>query len=212
MKKVDAKKLYYLFLIFIFGSIFGWFFEGIYTYLRKGIIINHSAVVIGPFNMAYGLAAIVLTASLIKYKDDNNLKLFVIGFIGGSILEYLMSIGMELVLGFTAWDYSAKPFNINGRVCLMYSLAWGLLAIFWIKAVYPYIIKIIDKLDYEIGKKIAVVLAVFLIFDFALTFSAVERARKHENGIPPQNKYEETLDKTFNKDYLKNMYNNNWEN
>ena len=121
-----------------------------------------------------------------------------------------MSIGMELVLGFTAWDYSAKPFNINGRVCLLYSLAWGLLAIFWIKVVYPHAIKFIDKLEYKIGKKIALCLAIFLIFDLIFTYSAVERAKANERGIPPQNTYEEILDKTFNKEYLKNMFNNNW--
>ena len=65
MKKINVKKVYYLFWIFVFGSIFGWFFEGIYTYIRKGVIINHSAVAIGPFNMAYGLAACVLSASLV---------------------------------------------------------------------------------------------------------------------------------------------------
>ena len=160
--------------------------------------------------MAYGLCACVLSAILYKYRNENNFKLFIIGFIGGTILEYLMSLGMELVLGFTAWDYSAKPFNINGRVCLMYSLFWGVLAIFWIKVIYPVVINFIKKLDYNIGKKIAVFLAIFLVFDMLLTYSAVERARAKDRGIPPQNAYEEVLDKTFNKDYLTNMFNNNW--
>lgn len=210
MKKETIEKLYYLFWIFVFGSVVGWFIEGIYTYLKKGVIINHSAVVIGPFNMAYGLAACVLTTFLIKHKKSNSLKIFAIGFIGGTLLEYIMSIGMELILGFTAWDYSKKPLNINGRVCLLYSIFWGILAIFWIKSIYPYVIKIIKKIDYNIGKKIAVGLAIFLLFDMAFTYSAVERAKRNEKGIPPENRYEEILDKTFNKKYLKNMFNNNW--
>ena len=53
-------------------------------------------------------------------------------------------------------------------------------------------------------------LAIFLILDMLLTYSAVERARANERGIPPQNMYEEILDETFNKDYLTNMFNNNW--
>ena len=179
MKKETIEKLYYLFWIFVFGSVVGWFIEGIYTYLKKGVIINHSAVVIGPFNMAYGLAACVLTTFLIKYKKSNSLKIFAIGFIGGTLLEYIMSIGMELTLGFTAWDYSRKPLNINGRVCLLYSIFWGILAIFWIKSIYPYVIKIIKKIDYDIGKKIAVGLAIFLLFDMAFTYSAVQRAKKY---------------------------------
>lgn len=210
MKKETIEKLYYLFWIFVFGSVVGWFIEGIYTYLKKGVIINHSAVIIGPFNMAYGLAACVLTAILAKHKKSNSLKIFVIGFISGTLLEYIMSLGMELTLGFTAWDYSKKPLNINGRVCVLYSIFWGILAIFWIKGIYPYVVKIIKKMDYTIGKKIAVGLAVFLLLDLGLTYSAVERAKKSEQGISPVNRYEEILDKTFNKKYLKNMFNNNW--
>lgn len=43
-----------------------------------------------------------------------------------------------------------------------------------------------------------------------LTYSAVERAKAKDLGISPQNVYEEILDKTFNRDYLTNMFNNNW--
>ena len=54
------------------------------------------------------------------------------------------------------------------------------------------------------------VLIIFLAFDLALTASAVIRAKKWEQGIPPSNFYEKFLDKTFNKDYLYNMFNNSW--
>lgn len=211
MKKRELnRQLYDLFWIFIFGCVGGWIVEGIFSYLRYGLLINHSAVVIGPFNMAYGLATLFLTATLVKYKDGSNLQLFCIGFIGGSVLEYIMSWGMELVLGFTAWDYSNMPFNINGRICLLYSFFWGFLAIFWIKIIYPFIIKIINKLNYKLGKKLIIFLIIFLVFDILLTISAIDRARDAEKGIPPSNFYEEFLDQTFNQKYLHNMYNNNW--
>ena len=62
----DVKNIYNLFWIFIFGSVAGWFIEGLWTFLKKGVLINHSAVAIGPFNMAYGLGAVVLTLLLYK--------------------------------------------------------------------------------------------------------------------------------------------------
>lgn len=173
-------------------------------------MINHSALVLGPFNVAYGFGACLLSVLLVKYKDDNYFKIFWIGFLGGTVLEYIMSWGMELVLGFTAWDYSSKFLNINGRVCLTYSVFWGILAIFWIKLIYPYLMKFIEKLVYSLGKKIMVGLLVFLAFNILLTFSAVLRARECERGIAPRNGYERFLDKTFNQKYLKNMYNNSW--
>lgn len=210
MKKEKGENLYNLFWIFIFGCVAGWVIEGIWTLVKKGLLINHTALVIGPFNIAYGLGAMLLTTFLYKYRKDNNLKLFIIGFLGGSIIEYIMSFGMELLLGFTAWDYSKKPFNINGRICLVYSIFWGILAIAWIKLLYPKVKKIIQKLDYNIGKKIAIFLIIFMTFDCLLTFSAIDRARENDAGIPPQNKYEEILDKTFNTEYLTNMFNNRW--
>lgn len=209
MKK-QSENIYYLFWIFIVGCVFGWVFELIVTYVTKGVFINHSAVVIGPFNMAYGIPAVLLTVLLYKFRDDSNLKLFLIGFFGGSIIEYIMSWGMELVLGFSAWDYSNRFLNINGRVCLLFSLFWGILAILWIKVIFPFLIKMIKKIKPKIGHKIAIFLAVFLVLDIGLTVSAVYRAREKEKGIPAQNKYEEILDKTFNKDYLINMYNGHW--
>ena len=77
MKKENIEKLYNLFWIFIFGCVAGWVIEGLWTYIKKGVIINHSAVIIGPFNMAYGLCACVLSAMLYKYRNDNNFKLFI---------------------------------------------------------------------------------------------------------------------------------------
>ncbi len=207
MKKLN---LYNLYFIFIFGCIAGWFIEGAWSFLKKGLLINHSALVIGPFNVAYGICAVGLSSLLFKFKDSSFLKIFLIGFIGGSILEYLMSLGMEMFLGFTAWDYSHKFLNINGRICFTYSVFWGLLGILWIKICYPRIIKFIEKIDVKVGKIIIICLSVFLLLDFGLTMSAINRARAFDKGIAPQNSYEKFLDKTFNTAYLKNMFNNNW--
>ena len=54
---------------------------------------------------------------------------------------------MELVLGFTAWNYSNMFLNINGRICLLFSMFWGFLGILWIKFLYPQIEKALNKLN-----------------------------------------------------------------
>ena len=205
------KNLYDLFYIFIITSVCGYFIELIWTFLTKGIFINHSAVVIGPFNFAYGICGIVLTLLLYRFKDESYLKIFILSFIGGSILEYIMSWGMELVLGFTAWDYSDKFLNINGRICLSFSIFWGLLGILWIKILYPPIEKLLERIPPNIYKTVAICLFIFIILDILLTISCVNRARAADQGIPPNNSYESFLDNTFNSKYLKNMFNNNWK-
>ena len=80
------KKLYKLLYIFIITSICGYFVELVWSLVTKGILINHSAVVIGPFNFAYGICGVVLTLLLYKFKDESYLKIFLLSFIGGSIL------------------------------------------------------------------------------------------------------------------------------
>lgn len=208
MKKIN---FYNLFYIFIFGCVFGWLIEGIYTLLKKGLLINHSALVIGPFNVVYGIGAVLLTVLLARFINKSNIKLFIFSFILGTVLEYILSLSMEMMLGFTAWDYSQKFLNINGRVALFYSVCWGILGIVWIKYCYPFVIKIIEKINYNVGKKIMIFLIIFLIFDIILTFSAIDRARDCDLGITPVNSYEKFLDNTFNSKYLKNMFNNRWE-
>ena len=202
-------KLYKLLYIFIITSICGYFIEFVWSFITKGIFINHSAVVIGPFNFAYGICGVALTLLLYKFKDESYLKIFLLSFIGGSILEYIMSWGMELVLGFTAWDYSDRFLNLNGRICLLFSIFWGALGILWIKILYPQFDKILNKINPKIYGIIAICLTVFLLFDILLTISAVNRARDADKGILPNNSYERFLDNTFNSRYLKNMFNNN---
>ena len=205
------KKLYKLLYIFIISSICGYFIELIWSLVTKGIFINHSAVVIGPFNFAYGICGVALTLLLYKFKDESYLKIFLLSFIGGSILEYIMSWGMELVLGFTAWDYSDRFLNLNGRICLLFSIFWGALGILWIKILYPQFDKILNKINPKIYKILIVCLSIFLLLDILLTISAVSRARNADKGIPPNNGYERFLDSTFNSKYLKNMFNDNWQ-
>ena len=136
--------------------------------------------------------------------------IFIVSFVAGTILEYAASFGMEKILGFVAWNYSSKFMHINGRVCLVYSLFWGILGIFWVRLIMPNIIKLINKIDYKQGMKFMYIALTFLAFDTVLTFAAVNRAKEFEKGIAPQNRIEECLDKYFGLDYLNNMYNNRW--
>ena len=208
MKKINWYNMIHIFLI---ASVLGWVIENTFNLIRTGELVNPSALVIGPIDMAYGIGACVLTILLIEFKNCSYIKLFIIGFIGGSVLEYIMSLGMELFLGFTVWDYSKYAFNINGRICLLFSVFWGILGIFWIKLCYPTLMKIIDKININFKEKFAVLMFVFLMFDVVLTISAIARAHDSDKALPPKNTYENFLDHTFNSRYLKNMFNGNWE-
>ena len=209
---MEEKRLgfYELFYIFIIGCLFGYVVEVAWSYYRFQVFINHTALIIGPFNVVYGIAAMVYSFLLYKYRNDNAMKLFLLSFVIGTILEYILSYSMEKMGGFVAWNYSKYMFNINGRVCLRYSMFWGLLGVIWIKYFYPFIRKIIAGFNRKFATIFMYFLIVFLLMDTFFTFEAINRAKDSEKGIPPSNEYEQYLDDHYGVDYLNNMYNNRW--
>lgn len=198
------------FYIFLFGCLLGWIVEGIWTLIKKGVLINHSALVIGPFNVVYGIGALVLSITLHNLQDKKNITVFGASFLAGTVLEYVLSYLMEMMFGFTAWSYRKKPFNIHGRVCLSYSIFWGILGLFWLRIVYPKISNLIKKFDKKESSKFITIMLVFLTFNTMLTIGAINRGKAYEQGIAPRNKTEEMYDKYFGVDYLNNMFNNRW--
>lgn len=202
-RKIDFQEVFYIFVI---TSIFGWIVEFIFFYFRNHIFVNHSSLVIGPFSLAYGFGGALLTLLLYNEEKSSLKKVFCMSFLSATLLEYIMSFGMELVMGFCAWDYSNLPLNINGRVCLLYSLFWGFLGIVWIKFIYPFFQKHLKKLNNKLGEFLMYFLLVFFIFDVLLTISAFDRMKAERKGIAPKNKYEEFLDHHFGYDYLNDMY------
>ena len=207
---MNKDKLFNYFWICILASIIGYIVEGIYTLFPEFIWLNHSALVIGPFDLVYGIGAVLLTILLYKYKDDSIFKLFILGFIGGTIAEYIASWGMELVFGFSSWDYSNDFLNINGRVALIYSIFWGLLSVVWIKYIYPFLAKLINKINKPIWHKITIFLIIFLILDSILSMSAIFRANARDKGIVAQNIYEEFLDEAFPNKFMNRTYGYHW--
>ena len=51
--------------------------------------------------------------------------------------EYLMALFYEKVWRVAFWDYRAMPFHLQGRVCLPFAAAWGLLALPLVYGVQP---------------------------------------------------------------------------
>lgn len=203
MKKIS---FYQLFWIFIIGCILGWTVEVLYAYITMGSFQNRSSFIYGPIGGAYGLGAIILTFALYKFKNYSNLKLFLISFLVGTIWEYIMSLGMDLFLGYTAWDYSNEFLNINGRVCLLYSIFWGLLGLFWIKLFFPLLIKIIDNIPHKFGNITMTILIIFLIFDIVITFLATNRLKERHNSIGADSKLDYFLDTYYTDEYLKRVF------
>ena len=66
------------------------------------------------------------------------------------------------------------PFNINGRICVSFSIFWGILAIYLMSHLNPKIDRIIDKVNPKLLKRVAIVAAILLLLDFLITSFALK--------------------------------------
>ena len=154
---------------FVLYSILGFIIETLFGLCTKGVIESRKSFLYGPFCAIYGLGAVVMLIFL-QYFKKNNGTLFLGGFLIGSIVEYLVSWIGEMLLHVKWWDYSAVPFNIQGRVCVFFSLFWGILAIFLVKTVHPRVDKFIEKhISTKYLKVFSIILILFMFVDCLIT-------------------------------------------
>ncbi len=160
-------------IYFLFYSIIGFCFETLFAIPTKGVIESRKSFLYGPFCAIYGIGAVLMLLFLNKFKGRKAL-IFFLGAIIGTVAEYLMSYLCDVILHFKWWDYSGYLFNINGRVCLLFFLIWGGLAILLIEYVNPLFNRFLEKINESKLFKIALnSLIVFLIFDVFITTIAL---------------------------------------
>lgn len=199
---------YKLFIIFFSGSFVGVLIELLWCYLRNGYFESRSGLVYGPFNLVYGIGALVLTMALYRYRNRSWTFSFIGGFVTGSVIEYFCSFFQELLFGSTSWDYSNIPFNLNGRICLLYSVFWGILGIFWIKKIYPRIAGWILMIPDRVGKTLVWILLAFMLFNSAVSGVAVYRWAERTGGKEASGSLERVLDERFPDERMEKIYAN----
>jgi len=198
-----------IFWVFIIGSIFGFFAEMLYALVYTRTLQIRQGLIYGPFIQVYGMGAIAYYLLVYKIKEPK--KLFYAGMIMGGALEYLCSFFQEIFFGTISWDYSHLFMNLNGRTSLLYCFYWGIIAVIFLKLIYPMFLKI-DQLIYN--KKIrifTVFFVLFMTFDITISCMAGSRQQERRKNIPAQGVIDEFLDRTYPDELLDRIYNNKRE-
>ena len=192
-------KLFYLFVI---GSFIGTILETIWAFcvdMRVGMVY-------GPFIPVYGGGACFLTAALYKLYKLNDTLVFVISAFVGAGFEYFCSWLQEQMFGTVSWDYSDTPFNLDGRTNLMYALIWGFLGLVWVRYLYPWTAKLIEKIPKRAGAIITTFLIVFMAFNGFMSVTATARWTQRTEGVPASNSFEEYLDEKFDNEKMEFLF------
>ena len=198
-----------IFWIFVIGSVFGFFAEMLYGLVYTRTLVIRQGLVYGPFIQIYGIGAVAYYILISKVQEPK--RAFFSGMIMGGSLEYLCSFLQEIFFGTISWDYSNLFMNLNGRTCLIYFVYWGIIAILYLKIVYPLLLKI-EPLIYKNGVKVfTVFFMIFMTFDIVISCMAGNRQKERHQSIPADGALDEFLDKAYPDELLDRIYDNKKE-
>lgn len=204
----QGKSFYKLFWVFFIGCFAGVIIERIWCYVRYGFYEPRVGLIYGPFNLVYGIGAWALTAALYPFRNRSRLISFLGGALVGSAVEYACSLFQEMIFGSVSWDYSGHPFNLNGRICLLYSIYWGVLGVLWIKELYPRMAKWILKIPNQLGKPLTIALLIFMIFNTLMTGASVLRWTERRQNVQANNSLETYLDAHYPDERMEAIFTN----
>lgn len=199
---------YKLVSLFFIGAFLGDVTETIFCWITMDKLMSRSSVVFGPFSIVWGLGCAMLTWILYKYREQSDRRLFLCGTILGGAYEYICSVFTEIVFGTVFWDYSKFSFNLGGRINLLYCFFWGIAAIIWMKGIYPFLSKWIEKIPIRIGKPICMIMVVFMSVNIVISGLALDRYSKRHDGLSPENEIGVLMDHCFPDSYMKRIYPN----
>lgn len=162
--------LEHYFLWFLFYSFVGWMYESILVSCQQHRLVNRGFLN-GPLCPIYGTGAILGVAILGNVR--NPIIIFLISMVGATILEYTTSWVMEQLFHACWWDYSNFRFNLQGRVCLLGALIFGLGGVGVVLGSQPYVERVTDMMPLPMLHTLVTVLALITIIDLAVTVTGM---------------------------------------
>ena len=195
-------------LLFVVSSLLGFAVETLWCLLKNGYIESRKSLVLGHMSIAYGMGAVLLTLILVRFQSSSALKIFLISFVTGTVTEYICSLGQEIIFGSVAWDYSHLPLNINGRVCLLYSVFWGVLGLAWTKLVIPFMGKVFSGIHIPYENVFVGIFLVYFVFNCMLSAGAALRMNERDAGKAPSNSVEQFFDNHYPDEKMHKIYAN----
>lgn len=155
---------------FYFYCFFGWIFESTYVSIKSRHFVNRGFMR-GPFLPIYGSGAIMMLVVSMPFQD-NLILIYLAGCVGATLLELVTGMTMEALFKVRYWDYSNQKFNYKGHICLSSTIAWGFLTIFMTQFLHKGVEKLVLSIPYNILTILTVVLSVYIVADFTLSFKA----------------------------------------
>lgn len=195
-----------LVILFMVGAFLGDIIETIFCRLAARKWMNRSTYIFWPLSSVWGGAFLLASISYYWFRNSNILTLFLVGFIFGTLYEYLYSAVLERFLFLKFWDYSGFRYHIKGRVNLPYSIGWGIVAIVWIKVLYPRVASWLMGVSSSALLAVGIALALELLIDTAVSFYAFVRYSRRYRLGSASNRMSAFVDRYYTDAYMEDAF------
>ena len=121
-------------LILIIGSFLGNIVEEVWCLIKNKKFEKRQSLIYSPSIPIYGIASLFMI--LIIDKIGNKLwKIFIVGLLIVALVEYTSSFLQEKIFHTKSWDYSDMKFNFQGRINLVYLIAFGAISVLFVNVI-----------------------------------------------------------------------------
>lgn len=170
-------------LLFFVYSFLGNIMECIVLSLEKrSPVTNRGFVRHLPFCIIYGFGALFGFITLSPLAKTW-IPLFLVGAVAATMLEYCAARLQIHLFGNFWWDYSQKPFNYKGILCLESTLGWGVVALVIIKLLHPLLVGLVHRVPAAPAAFLGVLLLLAYTMDFAHSARRAMRSRQRKAAV-----------------------------
>ncbi len=173
----DGINVFYYVALFAIYSFMGWIIEAIYRSITQKKFVN-AGFLYGPFIPLYGIGAAFIIILQNIFHTWHTVPRFLIFGLALTVLEYAVGFLYEKIFKMTLWDYSENKLNLNGRVCLQFSIFWTALALIFATLIHPVALSAIIALDAVYIKIAAVTFVIYCLTDFAFSVVFITEFQK----------------------------------
>lgn len=165
-RELFGSDVYHLIAAFIIYSVLGWFVESVYMSFCNHRLTNRGFAK-GSFCPIYGFGA-VIGYLVLNPLSGHYVTLYLTGAFLATTFEYLVGIMMQKLLGEVWWDYTEKPMNYKGIICLESTIAWGFYAIIITMFLHERVLHLIDAMDMAYGRILCIVILAIVTVDYLI--------------------------------------------
>ncbi|MCR4591211.1 MAG: hypothetical protein K5668_10375 [Lachnospiraceae bacterium] len=172
---------------FMIYSVVGWMIEVAFHAVTVGKVINRGFLN-GPLCPVYGCGVVMVLSVLnilgevagveTDLKETSALLLFAVGIVFATLIELIAGFLLDKFFHARWWDYRDRRFNLNGYICLEFSIVWGLAIAFVLRVVQPFFDGLIDLIPVTAGQILLILMYIIFVADIVITVMTILKLNK----------------------------------